>query len=516
MRRLLAAWAALLALAAPALAAAVPAGTSPPPAAISPAKLYLQVLQQVQVRQVQATPAAVTYGTSHTLSSPAFIPAVTAQYPGYATASLSPLYAYRKGSGPKVYGSTGNQYQYIKLTGVNYGTTTGQASNMYSVPILTDGAGVGVEFAVGDNAQHMTVKIDGQYYSLTGITAGNTGAEEYLFVPLTDGRLHEVEAIWSGTARFYGLYAPATATVDPAPARGPKMIWLGDSGCEPTIPDNTTANAVPWNGMAQQFADALGWDDVRTACVGSTGPINPGTGGRVNWLSRISTDVCPYSPDIVWLPWSINDIAYTPAQEVAQEAAIVAAIRACAPSAQIIMASAWANKGGGYLLTSYYAMDAAVRAWARSQGLLYDDILEQALPAWKTPQASTLYAAIVSTGAAVAINTTSQLQIGATYAFADGQHFRVTDASYIGAGDYQHHTDAITQTEAVGAAITEVGPSVQAGTGNQANPTGSGNNDLVIGNDQTHPTGYGQALIGTAYARQLLNFFKPGTAAGGF
>ena len=466
-------------------------------APLSPAQKLLILPQRVQVRQVMASPPTVTWASScASITSPRFVPAVAS-----ASAALNPLFRYRRGGAPVQAGPAYPRYAEVKLTSVNYGTAT--QSNVVGVPVLTDGAGVGICFGLANSSGPVTFKIDGQYVSLTGHSGANTGDIEYGFVPLTDGNLHEVEVIGGAIVLFSGVSVPTTATLLPATARGPLVVFLGDSG------EEGTGATGPWNSMVVQFADALGWDDVRASAVGSTGMLNPGTTGKVNWLGRVATDVCPFAPDLVMLPASINDSGYTAAQVSAQAGAIVAAIRACAPRAQIVMASAWTPKGGGFLPAIYYQQNAALRSLAASLGLAFVDALEAPLPPGVAAQTTTLTTAITSPAQGATIYTATQLVIGGTYTFADGQHFVANDSNPSGSV-YASHVDLLQQAEALGATMTLVGPSTVSGNGRVGGAQGNGSADRVTGSDATHPTDYGHQVDGTAWAIGLLNVVKAG------
>lgn len=457
---------------------------------IMAAQRPLWVPDRIRVRETMASPPTIVWdATCASITGGRLWPSTG------ASGVLNPVFRYRKAGQPIQAGTVSPNISKVWLTSVNYGTSSRKKANVSGVAFITDGAGVGVGIRLDDASQTVTFKVDGQYVGSTHIGA-NTGALEYGFIPLTDGKLHEIEVVGSGVMGFAGVMLPQTATLLPAPPRGPRVIVLGDSGVESTGAGGAFAS------MVVQFGDALGWDDVWASGVGSTGMLNPGTTGKINWLDRIATDVLPFNPDIVWLPGSINDSGYTAAQVRDQASLIIAAIRAGLPRTQIIMSSAWTPRGGGWLPPIQYQQNTALRLLAASLGIPFVDTLEAPMPASIPPQVTTLAEAVTTVTTGTQLKTVAALLPGATYTFDDGQHFIVSSVG--GSGPYTINIDKITQVEPAGATITQVGSSAVYGSGSTGNPANNGNGDLVTGSDQTHPTAFGHQVDGTAWALGLL------------
>jgi len=106
----------------------------------------------------------------------------------------------------------------------------------------------------------------------------------------------------SGNYQFGGLYVPATNGLWPGVLpKQHRMIVVGDSFSE-------DISSSSWTSCLMSLFRNI---DVWSSSVGSTGYLNPGTAGRVNFQDRIVADVVTNLPDYVLFAGGINDNTLT-------------------------------------------------------------------------------------------------------------------------------------------------------------------------------------------------------------
>lgn len=455
---------------------------------------------QVNIRSVMATPPTTTLTTSHTIVSPIQWPSVTS--PGSifgGTAGSGPLaefFTFTRAGGNAIFGTVYPNNNFVQYTSVNYGGAV-PAYNVGAYSFLHYGSAV--EIFVKGNGGQFLCKVNDQYITTTPTVLNNDGNFYYFYIPFASTALRRIEFIGTNLA-FGGVFTAATDTIQPAPVRGPRVIVIGDSFTEGT---GATSQV---NGFVQVLADALGWDDVWPSGVGGTGYLNPGSGGRVKFGARLSTDVCPFSPDIVVFAGGLNDYAtFTPTQIQAEVTADIQAVQSNVPGVTVIVLSPFWKGGASTFPVANGLIPArdAIKAAAQSfSNVFYIDVLEQPFPASVTPVTTTL-AVSASSGQAV-ISVNGLINIRSTIKFANGERYQVK-AEANASAPFSITLDAnLATTHNSGETITQVGDPIWTGSGHVGALTGYGNADILVALDGTHPTDAGHNVLGTVIAQALL------------
>jgi lysophospholipase L1-like esterase len=463
----------------------------------------LTLPSQVNIRSVMATPPTTTLTTAHTIASP--IKWLSSTTPGAlfganGSGPLAEYFTYTRAGAPALLGTTFANNQYTTYSSVNYGGGY-QTYNVGAWSFLHYGSAV--EIWVLGNGGTFLCKVNDQYITLTPTATPNDGNLYYFYIPFGSAAYRRVEFIGSNIA-FGAVFTAATDTIQPAPVRGPRVIVVGDSFTEGT---GATSQV---SGYVQVMCDALGWDDCWPSGVGSTGWLNNGLNPKVKFGSRLSTDVYPFSPDIVIFAGGINDwTLFTPAQIQAEVTADIQAVQANVPGVTVVVLSPfWKGGASTFGLSPNTLIGArdAIKAAAQATGAFFIDLLEQPIPAGVTPVTTTL-AAQASSGQAV-ISTNAIINIRSTIKFSNGERYQVkaeTNAS----APFSITLDAnLATTHNSGETVTQVGDPWLTGSGNQGALTGYGNADILVSAGTPHPSDAGHNVLGTVIAQALLQALR--------
>lgn len=440
-----------------------------------------------QVRAAMSAPPTVTLGTSHLIAPPLHWPA-TQQINGIdvpAGASFS----YCRAGGAIVGGSAYPDYLFQRFSNVSYGSN--RDCDLYQVSFLLDGRYL--EICFKGQTGSVLCKVDDEYVSLTPQAVLNDGNIYFWHFDFGSRRPRRIDFI-SSSGRFGGVFTERTATVTPAPLRGPRVIVVGDSFTE-------GAGASGVDGYVMAFSDALGWDDVWPSGVGSTGYL-AAPAPKVNYRARFAADVAAFRPDIVLFTGGVNDIGGAGASQIGTEAALLFGLaRAALPDALLVSVAPFGNKGAAGLARDYFAIKQGLRSAMQGVGGLVVDLLEQQLPLNYLPGTATLVSPVAA--GVTALSTSVPLALGNTYRFADGTRFQVIDC--FGSGPYTVTTDSVIQTaQPAGAVLQQVGNCFWTGSGRVGATTGYGNCDLYVSADGVHPSPAGHLAIGEALAGALI------------
>lgn len=442
-----------------------------------------QVPQWAAARRVMSTPP--------TIGALAAATAITSSKAWRAVTTSGSSFAYgynhftfTKGGEPTRHGDANPDYFTVSFKHI-----TGNAAGPYAVEFLFDGTTL--EFAFKDLAgYYTTIKVDDEYVSLTPSASGGSGGIRYLPITFASRAVRRITILNSG-AYFYGVQTGPNDTVTPAPVRGPRCIVATDSF------GSTGAAGAATTSFVQVMADYLGWDDVWASHAGGTGYVNPGT--TVKLADRFQSDVADNNPEVVVVAMGLNDLAQTLADVQTQVAAVLDAAQAAADL--VVAVSPWWHGDVSTYTTALLDVRDAIKTAADARGIPFLDVLE--MPPGSTPLTSTTTAAAAASGAS-SISTAAAVAIGTTIEIAGSQRRVVSNVS--GVGPY---TVTLTQTlsadVASGATVETVGSGLWTGTGQVGSTTGSGNSDLLVSSDGTHPSQAGHEMIGSTLAGLIVS-----------
>jgi lysophospholipase L1-like esterase len=356
------------------------------------------------------------------------------------------------------------------------------------------------EYRLHGSGGNLWCRVDGEYVTLTGQTILSDGNIYYYYIDFGSVALRKIE-VFSTTPSYNGIYTKQTDSIYPAELNGPRCIVLGDSFAE-----GTGGNGI--NCYIQQFADALGWNDVWQSGSGATGFLANNADTYNTYRQRLVLDVIAYNPEIVILQGSINDGLFSASAVGAEVAITLAQLKSALPDCIILVTSSLQNWGAGKIPVVAWDIKDATKAATLAIGGYFLDVLEMPLPHQFVPNTFALSASasISSTTLTVAAGLPIPVA-GGTYKFTNNCHCRIK--SFAGTGPYTVTLDSSLQSaQASGAIATQVGNCLWTGTGNSGAPTGFGNSDIYVAADTTHPTAAGHQAIGIALASALINTFK--------
>lgn len=453
----------------------------------------LSLPNRLNYRQVMASPPTPTFTTAHTIATPRLWAATSQE----ASAVLGgSAFTFLRAGGMKALGTTNPNYNFVTFSNVNYGTSgQGQICNSYQVSAMHYGQEL--EIVVKGGGGSILVKVNDQYISLTPTTVLADGNIYYYYVNFGSRDYRRIDVQLTPGAVFGGFYTGQIDTVTPAPVRGPRCIILGDSFAE-----SATGATSQIQGFPDYFADAMGWDDVWKSGVGSTGYL-AAPGGKITFRQRLSTDVFPFSPDVVIVAGGLNDTAFTLAQMQTEAALLFAALQAGLPNATIIVFSPFYKAGAGSITQVVMNAHDGIKAAASAAGLPFVDFLEMPLPLNYVPSTATL-----QSNSSTTISVDKAMPVGTTWKFPNGDRMQVKALS--GTGPYTVTPDqAFNNPHSTGDVVTQVGDCFWSGNGKQGATTGYGNADEFVFTDGTHPTPAGHSALGQAAASLTVLALAP-------
>lgn len=359
-----------------------------------------------------------------------------------------------------------------------------------------------LEFGIASNSNVMLVKVNGQYVSLTPTALGAGPTKFYYMMDFGSSANRRIDIIGGGNfLRLYSLGGDAIASVMPAPIRGPTCIFLGDSFTAGVGPTGVTAN-----NYAAQFADIMGWDDVRSSGIGGTGYINTNSGQYLTFGQRVPYDIIPYAPDIAWFYGSINDALSDPTVVTAAAVAAWSAVIAACPNT-LVVASMNATGGVSKSNNNYWRMVTMMEAAANKLGVLWAPIHE--FPLQGTPDTTNIAGGTAGASTIVVFRGAGGpgfLTNGSTYAAEIGtsneERIEIKNfASATATTETWNLTGPLNYTHVSGTVLTKTGNSMWSGIGNVGATTGWGNSDLYVYTDDIHPTNVGSTAQAIALAR---------------
>lgn len=379
-------------------------------------------------------------------------------------------------------------------------TTTTSATAPYSVEFWFDGTTL--EINTKGITGRFTLRVDDQLVSAAPVVVAQDGAVKFIPVTFATRAWRRVTFESSGLV-FGGVRIGPNDTVLPVDVRGPRVIVIGDSFTEGTGSDGST---LSWS---RKMGRLLGWRDLWASGSGGTGYVATGVAGRVKFRDRIQSDVIDHEPDVVVWAGGINDPTGAPATVGSEAQLCYEAVAAALPNTvQIVLSPFW--RGGPETFPSgLLEVRDAIRAAAAAVStdlnpVHFIDLLE--IPLSAAPIQGALTSAIANGATSFVTNVIiargSVVEIGADSGSA---RIRRSITNITGSGPFTHTVVGAMTPFASGTPIRQVGRGLWTGSGRVGATTGSGNSDLLVGNDNTHPTQAGHDAIAAAVASGIAS-----------
>lgn len=362
--------------------------------------------------------------------------------------------------------------------------------------------GTQFNIAMVGNATQATfcLKVDDQYNTLTPVNVP-TGANFYYYnVTFATAKWRRIEIVVNQFFLFNGVWTGLSDSIMPAPVRGPRVVFVGDSLIEGFGASNGGASS-----FCQRTFELLGWSNYLSSGVGGTGLLAT-SGGATNYRNRFNTDLVPFAPDIVIVQGSTNDSAgaFTATAMGDEVTAIIQTIRTLFPNCLVFVTSQVAVNGPTGMTNLTWLHRAAMKAATITAGGHWIDLLERPLPQDFTPSSHTL---TTSPGVGVSVFSVSGTvppAIGGVYEMLDKTRVLVkavanTSPPY----SVTIESGGLQTAQTAGNTMVQVGHCPWSGTGRVGATTGDGNSDVLVSNDHVHPTQIGHDMIAQIMCEEI-------------
>ena len=384
-------------------------------------------------------------------------------------------------------GTTNPNYNYV----VKASPATGYGSTRSTIEFVFDG--LAFEIMYKGNTGAYRIWVDGELVSAAPTTIPNDGAAYWKPVTFATSGIRHIVIDTTVNFKFGGVTIGPNGTVMPATVRRPKCLLIGDSYGE------GTGASQQCLGFPSELANRLGWD-IWSQAQGGSGYTAVGnhTG---NFGSRIAAHAAiPF--DIVMFAGGINDASVQTTLQADAEAAFALA-KTTWPKALVMATSPLLNKGvEAWGIGVYIGLLNKIKAAATNQNVMWVDVLD--MPYGGNTAAAGTFTS-THTGGTTTLLSSVSFPIGGTIEMSTGltnvERRVVTAAS--GTGPYTLTIAATNYTHTAGETITQVGNSLWTGSGKVGATTGTGNCDLYVSSDGTHPSDAGHAAIGSALAHAI-------------
>jgi lysophospholipase L1-like esterase len=443
-----------------------------------------------QVFQVMASPPTIAaLATATGITSPR---SCNATNPG-GTIFRDDFWRYLGASRPKVF-PTSNAYVVFD----SFTLPSGNAVGHYSVEFYH--YGTQVEFKFYGNAGNYQILVDDQLVQAAPFVTTNTGSNYFQLITFGTAAVRKIRFRGYNVA-FGGVNIGTTDQIWPSEKRGPRVVVLGDS-----FTNGTGSTGGPLTSWASYLAETMGWYDVYHMYAGGSGYTVAGSG--TTFASRVANGVIANAPDIVIHAGGHNDDGVATSAALGTAASsLLAAVKAGLPNVQQIVASQFWARGPANWPSGIFDNRAALKAAATAASAPFLDVLE--VPITRTPASGTL--AAQANAAATSFTTSgprpiigSLVHIGSTANGSGWDRARVTNVT--GGGPFTVTLNvALNNTQASGAAWTEVGECWSDGSGYVTATTGAGPSDVFCASDFTHPSDAGHSALGRFIAGQFAN-----------
>ena len=293
---------------------------------------------------------------------------------------------------------------------------------------------------------------------------------------------------------FGGVTIGPNDTVAPSTVRRPKCLIIGDSittGLGSGV-SASTYNYTYW------LANRLGWD------VWSNGQGGSGYTALGSYTGNFGSRIVAHAAipfDVVMFVGGFND-QYTQTTLQADAEAAYALAKTTWPKALVMASSPLINKGveGWGLLAGAYTK---IKTAATNQNVMFVDVMD--MPYGGNTAVSGTVTSTHTSGTTTLLSSVF-FPVGGTIEMGTGLSTverRVVTAVSGTSSPYTLTIAASGSAHASGETITQVGNSLWTGTGKVGATTGTGNCDLYVSSDGTHPSDAGHAAIGSALAHAI-------------
>lgn len=229
-------------------------------------------------------------------------------------------------------------YRFKTSLGQVTGNVSGNYSNFgYRISFITDAPKFSVQFGQATTIPIRFI-VDGQYVSLSGLSASNSGSANYFILDFTSAggrKMRNISIESQGASTFFSVNVDYASEIwAPSSADNVRAMVVGDS----FVAGGNSFPILSESGWAFQLADTLGWNDPWNQGQGGTGYLATNSGSGFNFLQRI-TDVTANSPDLLIVLGSGHDNApaFTASQVTAQVLNYLATMRSTLPKLPIIL-----------------------------------------------------------------------------------------------------------------------------------------------------------------------------------
>lgn len=379
----------------------------------------------------------------------------------------------------------------------NYGKVsspaTGYGSTCLRIEFVVDCLAFEIMYK-GETA-NFRLWVDGELVSASVTAVPNNGSTNWLPVTFAARGVYRIMIEADSGFKFGGVVVGPNDSVMPATVRRPKCLLIGDSFAGGS--GSSTAF-----GYVYQLANRLGWD-IWNQAQGGSGYTAVGayTG---NFGSRIAAHAAiPF--DIVLFAGGINDAGAQTTLQADAEAAFALA-KTTWPKALVMATSPLLNRGVEAWGTTYNTLLSKIKTAATNQNVMFVDVME--MPFAGNTALSGTFTSTHTVGGTTALSSVS-FPVGGTIDMSPGLvngERRIVTACSGASSPYTLTINAASSfTHASGETITQVGNSLWTGTGRVGATTGTGNCDLYVSSDGTHPSDAGHAAIGSALAHAITH-----------
>lgn len=271
---------------------------------------------------VMAAPPTITHGSA-TLDA-----ALTKQY----TVAANPDAFAASGGTPTIYSTNFWIFPAVTLPNGLGGNVGNGAFNVngWAVDFMADAAKVELRTLKGTSARGLMIEVDGQRVQDSSIPWAADFSTMYTLLDFGSRRIRRIRVEGSEFSGFRSVAVGPTGSVWNPGGDRMTMAVVGDSITA------LTGATLPNGSFAKSSGKLLGIADVREIALGGTGMINPGTWNSTFGDAHRVADVSEAAPDLIVIPASPNDTAYTAAQITAAALATYQAHRAANPDVPIV------------------------------------------------------------------------------------------------------------------------------------------------------------------------------------
>jgi len=373
------------------------------------------------------------------------------------------------------------------VSGGSFGYSSGHVIEFYHYDTETK-----LELIYKSAGGEVRVFVDGRPVGTSPTWTIGTGGG-YAILPLTfaSSKVRRIR-VESSSGYFGGAYTGPNGSIWPAETALLPATVIGDSFSEPS--------GVSWpRSWCMTLGRLMGWN-VTPSGLGGTGYLNPGSGGRVKFGDRLANDLVASGARIAIFAGGLNDYGSYTDSAIGTAAASCFATATAAGMELVVVSPFW--KGGvETFVSNLLASRTAIRTACEAAGGTFIDLLEMPLRG-QSAQSTTM--AATANSSATTVSLTAAMPVGATISLGgtDASQRRVVTA-VSGSGPYSHTVAALSSQVTSGTTVALVGPCFWTGSGKVGSTTGSGNCDLFVASDGTHPTAAGQDALAHAIASIL-------------